>query len=80
MMSVDEPTSPSVLTLVLRLSKVDAYHDKGALQFQVTQVHTGEVLYFRSIESVAHHVEQLARTLIKPPIDLIEFRQRSDNV
>jgi hypothetical protein len=60
---------------------VDAYQDQAeAFHFQTTHVQTGEVTYFRTIESVGQYIERLAQTISKPPIEFSDFRQRSDNV
>lgn len=65
-----------VVTLVLRMWLVDSDHDPEVFQFQATHVQTGEVTYFRTTQSVAEHVERLARRIVKPANDVIEFRHR----
>lgn len=68
-----------LITLVLRMWPGGAYRHSEDVRLQATHVQTGEVAYFRTIEGVAHHIERLAQSLIRPPIDLSEARRRSNN-
>lgn len=63
------PVRPLV-TLVLRLWRTGSSQQSQAFHFQVTHVQTGEVVDFRSLESVTQHIERLAQSVVKPPIDL----------
>ena len=73
----DQSGRRPLVTVVLRVWTMDSRHQPDAFHFEATHVQTGEVVYFRTIGSVAQHVERLAQTRVKPPIDLIEFRHRS---
>lgn len=76
----DQVGGRSIVTIVLRMWRARTHNDRAALNFQVTHVQTGEVAYFRTLESVSQHVERVAHAFAEPFIDVIEFRQRSDNV
>lgn len=76
----DQIGGRSVVTIVLRMRRSRSFNDRAALNFQITHVQTGEVAYFKTLESVSQHVERVAHAFAEPFIDLIEFRQRSDNV
>jgi hypothetical protein len=69
--------SQPLITLVLRMWQGGPHRESEGLRLQATHVQTGEVAYFRTIEDVAHHIDRLAHSLIRPPIDLSEARRRS---
>jgi hypothetical protein len=67
----------TVVTLVLRLWKAEigGPSPSGALRLQATHVQSGEVAYFRTLESMAQHIERLTHRLTvdaanQEPIDL----------
>ena len=70
--------SQPLITLVLRMWHGGDHRQSDGLRLQATHVQTGEVAYFRTIEDVAHHIDRLANSLIRPPIDLSEARRRSN--
>lgn len=76
----DRPEEQPVFTLVLRLWRVDGRAYPRAHHMQVTHVQTGEVMYFRTADSLAQHIDRLAQTSVNPPTDPIEFRERSKHV
>jgi hypothetical protein len=76
----DQSGRRPLMTVVLRVWLVDSFSHPDAFHVEARHVQTGEVTYFRTIGSVAQHIERLAHTLVKPPIELIEFRHRSDHV
>jgi hypothetical protein len=71
--------SQPLITLVLRMWPGGEQRRSEGFRLQATHVQTGEVAYFRTIEDVARHIERLAYSLIRPPIDLSEARRRSNN-
>ena len=71
-------------TLVLRLWLPGQAGQSEAVYLEATHVQTGQVTYFKTIDSVAQHIEGLARQLAsraggQPPIYLPEVRRRSEN-
>jgi hypothetical protein len=80
-MTVDDRSEQRpVFTLVLRLWRVDARDYPRAHHIQVTHVQTGEVMYFRTADSLAQHIDRLAQTTVNRSTDPIEFPQRSNHV
>jgi hypothetical protein len=71
--------SQHLITLVLRIWQAGPHPRSDGLRLQATHIQTGEVAYFETIEGVANHIERLAHTLSRPPIDLSEARRRSNN-
>ncbi len=65
-----------LITIVVRLWRSGQRQSQG-FRLQATHVQTGEVAYFRTVEDVARHIDRLADSLVKPPIDLSEARRRS---
>jgi hypothetical protein len=70
--------SQPLITLVIRLWEGGTQRQSEGFRLQATHVQTGEVAYFRTIEDVTHHIDRLAHSLIRPPIDLSEARRRSN--
>ena len=70
----------SVITLVLRLWWVDAETSPPVCHIEATHVQTGNVTYLKTLEGLTEHIHQLARNVARPPIDLAEFRERSNHV
>jgi hypothetical protein len=67
----------TVVTLVLRLWRAEPRRPSpsGALRLQATHVQSGDVAYFRTIESMAQYIERLTHRLTvgaasQQPIDL----------
>jgi hypothetical protein len=66
--SADE--TPTLMTLVLRVWRPSPSH--RSFRFEATHVQTGDVAYFRSFDSAAHHIRCL--------IDRVSARGSSDHV
>ena len=75
---VESRESQPLITLVIRLWQGGTERQPEGFRFQATHVQTGEVAYFRTIEDVSQHIDRLAHSQIKLPIDLSEARRRSN--
>src|SRR5262249_29250829 len=71
--SADE--TPAVVTLVLRVWQTGSpQRTSNAFRYEATHVQTGDVAYFRSLESAAQHIRCLVerahtRGPVQPPIE-----------
>ena len=66
-----------VVTLVLRVWLENQTQESAGLRVEATQVQTGDVAYFRTLEGVSHHIERLIQIEAKPPIDFSTASGRS---